>query len=190
MMATTHGFIGSLLALPLYFVSPELFLPVLAAAFIGGIFPDLDLYHGHRKALHYPVYYNVAGVILLPLTLYFTNVYTVSVLFFLLSAGIHCYSDRFGGSKDSRPWLNDSGKAVYSHYHQSWWSPRKIIPYDGSKQDFALMFLASIPTIYLVEGSLRTVLILLVVVSLLYTVFRKKGMEIIPDRFLRKVDTV
>ncbi|MFQ3307977.1 MAG: hypothetical protein ACI977_000192 [Candidatus Nanohaloarchaea archaeon] len=185
MMATTHGLIGVLTALPLYFISPELFMAGVTGAFAGGIFPDLDLYHGHRKMLHYPLYYNFAWMAILPVLLIYPVPNTAAVFFFLLSAGVHCYSDRFGGPKDSRPWKNDSGEAVYSHYHSKWLRPEKIIPYDGSKEDFVVLLLASIPTIYLIRGNLRLITILLVIMSGLYTLFRRKGMKWLPNRFLR-----
>lgn len=187
-MATTHGFTGSLTALPLLIIAPEHLVTATAAAFIGGVFPDLDLYHMHRKLLHYPIYYNAICVLTIPVLITFTNTYTVLAWFFLASAGLHCFIDRFGGSKDSRPWKNDSGKAVYSHYHGKWLEPQKLIRYDGSPEDFALMLLAALPLTYLLDGPLKTASVLLVGVSLVYTIFRKKGMEIIPDRFLRTVD--
>lgn len=189
MMATTHGFVGALLALPLYFIAPELFLTGLIAAFIGGVFPDLDLYHGHRKRLHYPIYYNVAVIATLPALLLYTSVSTVFIWFFLAAAGLHCFTDRFGGNKDSRPWQSDSQKAVYSHYHGRWWSPREWIRYDGSPEDFIVLLVASIPIILVLEGLLQQVGLLLVGISFFYVVFRKKGMEVIPNSFLRKVDS-
>lgn len=189
MMATTHGFIGSLLALPLYIIAPELFLTALIAAFIGGVFPDLDLYHGHRKLFHYPIYYNFAAILILPFILVYTSTLTVFTWFFLASAGIHCLTDRFGGNKDSRPWQSDSQKAVYSHYHGCWWKAQEWIRYDGSPEDFLVLLVASIPTILILEGLLQSLGLLLMGISFFYVLFRKKGMEIIPDKFLRKVDS-
>lgn len=186
-MATTHGFLGGLLALPMFILAPELSIFAFVAAFIGGVFPDLDLYYGHRRLLHYPIYYSIASLGVFPLLFLALNMFTATVWFFLAGAALHCLSDRFGGSKDSRPWENDSGKAVYSHYHGEWWAPKKWIRYDGSPEDFLIMFVASLPALYVIEGELRLLAGVLVVVSFFYTLLRKKGMEIIPDMFLRTV---
>lgn len=185
MMATTHGFLGGLLALPLFIVYPELALAAFVAAFLGGVFPDLDLYYGHRRLLHYPIYYSIATLVLTPFLIVFPDLTTFSIWFFFASAALHCLSDKLGGSKDSRPWRNDSGKAVYSHYHEEWWTPKKWIRYDGSPEDLAIMFVASLPAIYLLKGNYLIVAVGLIIVSFFYTALRKKGMEIVPDVFLR-----
>lgn len=44
----------------MFFLAPELSLVAFVAALVEKVFPDLDLYHGHRKLHHYPVYYNFA----------------------------------------------------------------------------------------------------------------------------------
>ena len=67
MMATTHALVGVALAVLVGAVFPESaagtsLTPVVAAA-LGGIFPDLDLYSGHRRTLHFPVYFNVAAAV-------------------------------------------------------------------------------------------------------------------------------
>lgn len=57
MMATTHALAGVVLGTAVWALVPEAgMLPVLAAA-LGGLFPDFDLYAGHRKTLHFPVYF-------------------------------------------------------------------------------------------------------------------------------------
>ena len=185
MMATTHGFMGGILALPMFLFSPELSVIAFVASFVGGVFPDLDLYYGHRRVLHYPVYYSILCLVIFPLFFVYMNFFTVSIWFFVAGAALHCLSDRFGGSKDSRPWENDSGKAVYSHYHGEWWAPRKWIRYDGSPEDFLIMFVASIPAFYVLEGELRVLTGLMVVISFFYTLLRKKGMDMMPDILLR-----
>ncbi len=185
MMATTHGFLGGLLALPLFVLYPELALAAFIAAYIGGVFPDLDLYYGHRRLLHYPIYYSMAALITLPFMLASPNIATISAWFFLAGASLHCLSDKLGGSKDSRPWKNDSGKAVYSHYHGEWWEPKKWIRYDGSPEDFLIMLIASLPAIYVLKGNSLLVALALIIISFLYTLLRKKGMEIVPNVLLR-----
>ena len=57
MMATTHGFVALALAVALLPDAPGEAAPgvVLAAAFLGGVAPDLDLLADRRKTLHFPV---------------------------------------------------------------------------------------------------------------------------------------
>lgn len=188
MIATTHGFIGALPALTLYFVAPEYFFVALVAALLGVVFPDLDLYRAQRELLHFPVHYNIVFVLFLPVLIVFPSAFTLSVSFFLLSAGVNRYIDRFGGPKDSRPRKYDSGKAVYSHYNEGWWSPLKIIPYNGSWQDLCWLLAAGLSVLCLLGGDLRLSAILLVIVSCFYTAFRRIGMEILPESLFGSVE--
>jgi hypothetical protein len=82
MMLPTHVLIGMVLALPLMVVAPEFATVGLIAGLLGGLFPDLDLYHGHRKTFHYPVYYSVlaSGAVLTGLL--FPSVVMVGVTLF------------------------------------------------------------------------------------------------------------
>ena len=62
-MLPTHALFGMLLALPVAVLAPEYAPVAFGAGLAGGILPDLDLYVGHRKTLHYPVGYSLlAGV--------------------------------------------------------------------------------------------------------------------------------
>ncbi|MFC6727238.1 metal-dependent hydrolase, partial [Natronoarchaeum mannanilyticum] len=62
MMATTHALWGMALALPVLALAPE-FAPVaFGAGLVAGLFPDLDLYAGHRRTFHFPVYASLAAV--------------------------------------------------------------------------------------------------------------------------------
>jgi hypothetical protein len=49
MMATTHALVGVLLGSASLFVAPELAPIAVFAGLAGGVFPDFDLYSGHRK---------------------------------------------------------------------------------------------------------------------------------------------
>lgn len=57
MMLPTHALGGMSLGLSVAFVAPEFVSVARVAGFLGGVFPDLDMYIGHRKSLHYPIYY-------------------------------------------------------------------------------------------------------------------------------------
>ncbi|MXR22163.1 metal-dependent hydrolase, partial [Halobacterium sp. PCN9] len=61
-MATTHALVGLAIAAVVSLVAPEFGMIAAAAGIAGGVFPDLDLYAGHRRTLHFPVYYAVATV--------------------------------------------------------------------------------------------------------------------------------
>ncbi len=51
------------LVLPLVATAPEFASIALVAGLLGGVFPDLDLYAGHRKTLHFPVFYSAVATV-------------------------------------------------------------------------------------------------------------------------------
>ncbi|WP_049934424.1 hypothetical protein [Haloplanus natans] len=65
MMALTHGLASlALAALASPALSGYASPPLLVAAFLGGVVPDLDVVAEHRKSLHFPVGYTLlAGAI-------------------------------------------------------------------------------------------------------------------------------
>ena len=101
MMATTHALVGVLLGSASLFVAPELAPVAVFAGFAGGVFPDFDLYSGHRKTLHYPVYFSIAAAAALAIAAVAPNPWTFGVAFFLLAAAVHSVSDAFGGGWNS-----------------------------------------------------------------------------------------
>jgi hypothetical protein len=111
---------------------------VVVAIALGGVFPDLDLYIGHRKTLHFPVYYGVAAVPAGFLAVLRTEWVFVALAGFLGAAALHSAMDAFGGGLELRPWDGRSRRAVYSHYHGRWVEPRRWIPYDGAPEDLLL----------------------------------------------------
>ena len=62
MMLPTHLVVGLVVAAPLLAVDPSLAPAGLAGAAIGSVFPDLDLYAGHRRTLHFPTGYAFLAV--------------------------------------------------------------------------------------------------------------------------------
>src|SRR6056297_2453705 len=60
MMLPTHAIVGLAIATPLAMLAPDLAPAALAGGLFGGVFPDLDLYSGHRKTLHFPTGYLLA----------------------------------------------------------------------------------------------------------------------------------
>lgn len=199
MMATTHALVGIAIAAAVSLAVPDIGLLAVLAAGAGGIFPDLDLYAGHRQTLHYPVYYAWIAIpaVLLALTLMTPLLWALAL--FLVAAGIHSIMDAAGGGLELRPWRGTSDRAVYSHYHKRWLRPRRIVRYDGAPEDLALSGLMAIPAFLTFDGPVALSILGLVVLSLVYTVIRKPMVTVaewlfervpqgvrtrLPDRFL------
>lgn len=183
MMATTHALVGVALAVLAGVVFPESaagtsLLPVAAAA-VGGLFPDFDLYSGHRQTLHFPVYFNVAAAVALvvaavtPVFAPGAAVATASVALFLLAAGVHSAMDAVGGGLELKPWRGESERAVYSHYHARWIRPRRWVRYDGAPEDLLVVVGVAAPVVYTVDGAVETGILVAVGISAAYVVVRK-----------------
>ncbi|WP_425607703.1 metal-dependent hydrolase [Natrononativus amylolyticus] len=172
-MATTHAIGGLTLAAAVAVVAPEFALVVAVAALIGGFFPDFDLYVGHRKTLHYPVYYSLAALLVGGLALVRPTVETVAVAAFLASAALHSVMDVFGGGLELRPWERTSERAVYSHFHGRWLPPRRWVRYDGAPEDVALASVLAVPGLLVFEGAVQAVLLAILLISVGYATIRK-----------------
>ncbi|SFS95751.1 hypothetical protein [Halostagnicola kamekurae] len=173
MMATTHAFMGMALALPVLATAPELAPPAFVAGLVGGVAPDLDLYAGHRKTLHYPVYAPIAAVLALVLAVLVPSASTIVLAVALAAAALHAATDAVGGGLELRPWRAGSERAVYSHYHGRWIRPRRWIRYDGAPEDLALAGFAAVPVIIAGDGPLTVLTAALLAVSVVYVLFRK-----------------
>lgn len=138
MMAATHALAGAMLSLPLMRAAPELAPVAALAGLAGGLFPDLDQYVGHRRLLHYPVYYPLTAVPAAGVALVAPSPVTVAAATFLAAAAIHVAMDVLGGGLELRPWKGNSERAVYSHYHGTWLRPRRWVRYDGAPEDLLL----------------------------------------------------
>ena len=172
MMATTHALVGVGLAVLVGALFPgsaagTSLVPVAAAA-LGGLFPDFDLYAGHRRTLHFPVYFNVAAVVAPG-----GAVVAVSAALFLAGAGVHSAMDAAGGGLELRPWRGESDRAVYSHHHDRWIRPRRWVRYDGAPEDLLVAVTVAAPVAYAVGGAVETGVLLAVGVSAVYVVVRK-----------------
>jgi hypothetical protein len=178
MMLPTHVLAGMLLAAPLVRVAPELATVGFVAGFLGGLFPDLDLYVGHRKTLHYPVYYSGLGVVLTVAALVAPSVFTVGAALFVLGAALHSVSDMYGGGLELRPWEGNSDRAVYDHHRGRWIAPRSGVRYDGAAEDLMLSVGLSLPLLYLVDGPLQLIVGGTVLVAVVYTVLRRHLAEL------------
>jgi len=173
MMATTHVLAGLSIASVVAAVAPE-FTPVaVVAAVLGGAAPDFDLYAGHRKTLHYPVYLPAMGVLATPAALVFPNSATIGVAVFLLAAGLHSAMDAWGGGLELKPWAGTSEQAVFSHFHGAWLAPRRFVRYDGAPEDLLLAGVLAIPAFLAFGSPVEELIVGILVVSGVYTLLRK-----------------
>ncbi len=175
MMATTHILAGITLAAGVALLAPEFALVAVVAGAIGGLVPDFDVVASHRRTLHFPIYYSSAFVVTTGFALFLSTPLTVALACFFLAAACHSVADAFGGGLALRPWEDGSNRAVYSHYHGRWISPRRWIGYDGSPADLALAAGLALVCLFVFAGSrpLEALIVGLLVVSIAYTVCRK-----------------
>ena len=180
-MGSTHALFGMLLGSTILLWQPELLLPVGLAAFIGGLFPDLDMPFDHRETLHYPVQFWFVAVIALVYAVLSPGIYTVSMFYFVLAAAVHSTSDILGGGLEEKPWKMSADRAVYDHFNEKWWSPRYFIRYDGSPEDLLLTILFG-AACYLIYSPNYTALIgFTVLISAIYAAVRKRIVDWAPD---------
>jgi hypothetical protein len=174
MMATTHVLFGVLLATAAARVAPELAPVALVAAVAGSVFPDLDLYAGHRWTLHYPVYYSVLAVPALALAVALPGGTTVALALFLVGAAAHSLMDAFGGGLELRPWRATSERAVYSHYHGRWIRPRRWVRYDGAPEDLLVGAVLAVPAFATFDAPVQAFVAAVLLVSAGYALLRKR----------------
>ena len=173
MMLPTHAIAGMVLALPVAYARPEFAAVALVAGFVGGVVPDLDLYAGHRKTLHYPVYYQPLAAAALLVAAWRPTTVTVGVAFVLVGAAVHSVADVLGGGLELRPWEATSDRAVYDHHRKRWIAPRRWVPYDGSPGDLLLSVALAVPLLATLDATLRGVVLATLAVAVVYTAVRR-----------------
>ena len=183
MMLPTHAVVGMAIAAPLATLTPELAPAALAGGLAGGILPDLDLYSGHRKTLHYPTGYPIAAVAAGLLAAAMPIALTVGLAFLLVGAAAHCRMDRYGGGLELRPWEGRSEKAVYDHVRGEWRTPKRWIPYDGSPLDLLLLSAVAVPLVGVLNGPFRLVAGLALAIGVVYVGLRQWLASIAPVVF-------
>ena len=172
-MLPTHALAGMALSLPVVYVAPEFAGVALLAGLVGGSFPDADMYVGHRKTLHYPVYFSLLAVPSLILAGVFPSVWTVFAAVFLVGAAVHSLTDVLGGGLELRPWEGTSDRAVYDHYRDRWIAPRQWISYDGSPGDLLCSYALAVPVVLSVDGPFQWVVLAALAVSSVYAAVRR-----------------
>ncbi len=183
MMLPTHALVGMALALPVALWAPE-FAPVaLLAGLLGGVFPDLDLYAGHRRTLHYPTLYSIAFVPTALVALVIPSPVTVGLAVGLAAAAAHCRMDVYGSGLELRPWEGNSERAVYDHVRGEWIRPRRLVSYDGSPADLALSAVVAVPLFMLAVDPFPLVVAVALLVGVVYTLLRRYLAELAPAVF-------
>lgn len=175
MMSTTHGLAGMAVASLFALGHPEYAGIVMGLGFLGGVFPDSDLYVGHRKTFHFPVYYWIVLAGVGVISVVSPGPVVFGLVFFLLGAALHSTMDVFGGGLELRPWENNSERAVYNHAIHRWHRPRRWIRYDGAPEDTLLGILFAIfPAMVTQSQPLRWLIGGMIAVSIGYTLLRRK----------------
>ena len=173
MMATTHALAGVVLGTLVFLVAPDVGAIPVAAAALGGLFPDFDLYAGHRKTLHFPVYFSLAAVPATVFAFAVPTVATLSVALFLLAAATHSVMDAFGGGLELKPWEATSDRAVYDHFRGRWLPPKRWIRYDGAPEDLLLAVVLAVPPVVVFDGPVQAGVGVALAVSVAYALLRK-----------------
>lgn len=174
MMLPTHVVIGLALGAPLLVIAPEIAPVALLGVLIGSILPDLDMYSGHRRTLHYPTGYAIATAMSIPLAVWLQWPIAISGTFVLFGAALHCRMDRYGGGLELEPWKATSNRAVYDHVQRQWLTPKRWIRYDGAPEDFILMATIGLPLVFVFDGGFQWVTFIAIVVGGAYAVFRRR----------------
>jgi hypothetical protein len=173
MMLPTHALLGVMLALPIAVTFPDFAGSALLAGVLGGIFPDFDIYVGHRKTLHFPTYYSVLAVVATPVAVVLPTTVTIATAPFLIGAAAHSVMDIFGGGLELRPWKTNSDKAVYDHHRDRWLTPRRWIRYDGAPEDLLLSTVLGVPLLIALDGVFRWIVVSAIIVGMVYTTVRR-----------------
>lgn len=174
MMLPTHVLGGLALALPLAWAAPDLAPAIYASAVAGSVLPDIDMYAGHRRTLHFPVYYPLGAVPAAALAVWLQSPVAVGVSVALVAAAVHCRMDELGGSLELRPWEHSSERGVYDHYRGDWRAPRRWIRYDGSPRDLVVAVALGGPLLVLLAGQLRWLVAASLAVGTTYVLLRKR----------------
>lgn len=179
-MATTHVLIGVAVGGLSLLFAPDFAVVAAIAGGAGGLFPDLDLYFGHRKTLHFPVYYPAMAIPALGIALAHSTGATIVAAFFFAGAAAHASLDVLGGGLELRPWQGTSERAVYDHARGRWLKPQRVIRYDGSPEDLGLAFLVGGSSLVMYGPPVSQLVTLALAVSVGYTLLRRPLAEVAP----------
>ena len=183
MMLPTHAIAGLAIATPLLALAPDHAAVALAGGLAGGVLPDLDLYSGHRRTLHYPSGYTLAALPTAGFAAVLQTPLLVALTFVLIGAALHCRMDRYGGGLELRPWEGTSERAVYDHVRGRWRSPKRWIQYDGAPSDVGLMVFMGAPLFVVLDGPFRWVVAAAILTGATYSLLRRRLATLAPAVF-------
>ncbi|MDY6761993.1 MAG: metal-dependent hydrolase [Candidatus Nanohaloarchaea archaeon] len=165
-MPATHMLAGALIGAALAAVTAAPLPLLVAAGMAGGVFPDLDIVHAHRRGLHYPVLYGVLAVAIGGAVVLTGS--GAAVLTGVLAAWTHSVMDIFAGAElrswDRSEWRD---KAVYDHLRQSWMRPHRLV-YGGSFRDAAISLGIAIALFTALPTALHTAIAAVLLLGLLH----------------------
>ncbi len=177
-MVFTHVAAGLTIAAAVAVRAPDLAVPAAAAAVVGGVVPDLDLFVGtHRRTLHYPDLYWVPAVGLGAVALGRPSPLVAGAAVAAATAAVHSVSDWFGAADELRPWERTSARAVYAHVADRWLAPRYWVRYDGAPEDLLATVTLSTPALVVYDPPLRTLVLGMLALAVVYAAVRKR----VPD---------
>lgn len=177
-MIMTHVLVGILLgSISMSFLGLQ---GLVLYSTVGGFFPDIDMFHNHRKTLHRPFEYGLLALVF-GLSSFYLIEFALPMIFFL-SAAIHSFSDILCNGKTMRPWSMKDDRAVFNHFTHKWIGPKRWF-YDGSTTDLVLALILS-AVIGLKYGFLLEVSVL-ASLSVIYSLSRRRVTELLSgyDRF-------
>ncbi len=174
MMATTHALYGMAVGASLLAIAPEYAPVAMVVGYVAGIVPDLDVYADHRRTLHFPVYFSVLAVVAVGVASLQPSQVTVALATALLALAVHAVMDAGGGGLSLRPWVDQPDRAVYSHYHDRWIAPRRLVAYDGAPSDLAVALVAGVPLLLVTTGTYRWLVVGTLLFSLGYVLIRRR----------------
>lgn len=200
MMLPTHVLVGMAIATPLVALAPELAPAAIGGALVGSVLPDLDMYVGHRRTLHYPTGYSIAAVLAWGAAVLLVSVWPgmlvsvwpgiVAVAFALTGGALHSRMDRYGGGLELRPWEATSDRAVYDHVSGQWRTPKRWVRYDGAPEDLVLSIGVGLPLLFVLDGPYRWVVLAALLVGTAYALVRRRLAGLAPTVVGFVVDTV
>jgi len=177
-MVTTHALLGVALSGAVVAFAPGLAPVAGAAGFLGGTFPDLDLFVGrHRRTLHYPV---LGWGVALPAAGHAAlapTPATLALAAFFCAFALHAAMDALGAGDELRPWERTSDEGVYDHLRGRWIAPRYLVRYDGAPEDVLLTAVGAGAAVALFDGGLRWLAVGCLLLAVAYAVVRRR----VPD---------
>lgn len=148
MMFSTHIAWGALMGLVLH---TYIGLPVsqaVGAGAVSGFLPDLDMLWEHRRTLHRPIQYLVAGTILVGSFLITRNGFLAMVSTLFLGASLHGFMEILTNGKTKRPHKKPDKRGVYNHVSGRWIRAEYAVVGSSGRD----LFLTIVPSLVLLAG--------------------------------------